>query len=67
MPSPNSDRFSVVNAWSNEVSDKWCTEDIAGSRAGDPGGPLSINFVNGFLGADVYLKGFLVQKGHGCG
>ena len=66
--SPVSDRFSIRDAWDTETpGTHWCTEDLQGAYAGDPGGPLHLNFVNGTFGADVYIEGYLVLKGHGCG
>ena len=68
VPNPGSDRFAIRDAWSTEApGTHWCTEDIQGSSAGGSGGPLRLDFVNGVFGADVYIKGWLVQKGHGCG
>lgn len=67
VPGPGSNRFSVIHAWTDEVPDKWCTQDRAGSSAGDPGGPLKLKFDSGSLGADVYISGFLVKPGYGCG
>ncbi len=68
VSNPASDRFVIRDAWSTEDPDThWCTEDVWGRRAGESGGPLRLDFVNGVFGADVYIKGYLVQKGHGCG
>ena len=66
LPGPGSDRFSIRDAWNTEAPDShWCTQDLQGTKAGDPGGPLSFDFEGGFVGADIYLDGWLVRKG--CG
>ena len=40
---------------------KWRTPNLPGVRAGEPGGPLCIDFRNGKFGADVFIHGYLRQ------
>ena len=35
------------------------TPDAEGAKRNTPGGPLHLNFENGFVGADFYLEGYL--------
>ena len=66
LPGPGSNRFSIKDAWNTEdPNSHWCTQDLQGAKPGDPGAPFDFDFEGGFIGADVYLSGYLVKKG--CG
>jgi hypothetical protein len=63
-PGPESASFEVNMAYtlfSPHPLARWATPNIPGARAGDAGGPLYLNFVNGVIGADVYIHGYLYQ------
>jgi hypothetical protein len=64
-PDPGSDVYSVDNAiaQASSLPDlRWYTPDIAGVAPGQVGGPLSLDFQNGTVGADVYISGYLFRK-----
>jgi hypothetical protein len=64
VPNSSSPRFSVSLAYALEWPHpfvRWLTPDLPGIPAGEPGGPLSIDFKNGYIGADVYIKGYLYR------
>ena len=56
--------FHVTNALAvaSPYPVPWYTPDRAGVPAGQPGGPLLLTFSNGYLGADVYIRGYLERK-----
>ena len=60
--SPN---YTIEDAYSAKWSNPgihFYTPDLKGVIAGQMGGPLWINFVNGRLGATVHLHGFLYRR-----
>lgn len=66
MPSSNSSRFSIYDAFAQndrgrEIGDHFYTPDLPGQEAGEVGGPLFINFINGGAGSvgHVYVHGYL--------
>jgi hypothetical protein len=64
VPDPASPNFSVSLAYALEwphPAVRWITPDLPGMHAGEPGGPLSIDFKNGRVGIDVYIKGYLYR------
>jgi hypothetical protein len=65
VPVSHSPNFTVQTAfaakWSNPGI-QFYTPDIPGVIAGQMGGPLWINFVNGRVGATVHLHGFLYRR-----
>jgi Ca2+-binding RTX toxin-like protein len=59
LPASNSANLSVDSAWTLANPTRLRTPDLPGVRAGQPGGPLYLNFVNGQPGADAYIDGYL--------
>ena len=61
MPSASSDKFQVEYAklWPFEREPFDYLASGNGGAPGAPGGPLLFNFASGWIGADVYLEGFL--------
>ena len=53
------DAFAFLSPFPNV---HWHTPDRPGAPAGTLGGPLVLTFQNGILGADVYIRGYLVRK-----
>lgn len=64
-PGPGSADFYVDRAYEFQSSDpgEWRTPGYPGVPAGQPGRPLYLNFVNGRIGADVYIHGYLQRLG----
>jgi len=63
VPSPNAQQFAVEDAYTgrwNYPGTHFYTP--LGKPAGEVAGPLYINFVNGRIGADIYLDGYLYRK-----
>ena len=63
VPSPNAPQFAVEDGYAT----RWDHPDVRfytplGEAAGKVAGPLYINFVNGRVGADVYLDGYLYRR-----
>lgn len=71
MPGPGSPEFTVRDGFAQNDrgypnGDHFYTPDIPGQAAGEVGGPLHLNFVNGGPGdngAEVYIYGYLYMKG----
>jgi Ca2+-binding RTX toxin-like protein len=64
VPSPGSADYSIELAYTLEWAHptiRWFTPRQPGVRAGQLGGPLYLNFVNGIVGADMYIDGYLVR------
>lgn len=63
VPNPSAPQYAIDDAvnftWPNPGI-HWYTP--LGEYAGKVGGPLYINFVNGVIGADVYLDGYLFRR-----
>jgi hypothetical protein len=70
IPSSSSSRFTIDDGFAQNDTgyprgDHFYTPDLPGQAAGEPGGPLYLNFVNGSgtnLGADAYISGYLYLK-----
>lgn len=67
MPSSSSPEFTVTEAYAQNDKgypngDHFFTPNLPGAAAGQVGGPLYVNFVNGAAGADAYIQGFLYLK-----
>jgi hypothetical protein len=65
VPVSHSPNYTVQDAFAAKWSNPgihFFTPDIPGVIAGQQGGPLWINFVNGRLGATVHLHGFLYRR-----
>ncbi len=70
MPGPGSADFTVTDGFAaNEagypVGDHFFTPNLPGARAGEVGGPLSVNFVGGSWdesGAEIFIDGYLYLK-----
>jgi len=65
VANPSSSEFDVSDAFallSPYPGVHWYTPDRPGVPAGELGGPLLLTFQNGYLGADVYIRGYLVRK-----
>ena len=63
VPSPNAPQFAVEDGFAT----RWGSPATRfytplGEAAGKVAGPLYINFVNGRVGADVYLDGYLYRR-----
>lgn len=63
LPASNSANLSVESAWTLANPTRLRTLDRPGVPAGQPGGPLYLNFVNGRIGADAYIDGYLTAGG----
>ncbi len=65
VPVSHSPNYSVQDAfaakWTNPGI-RFYTPDIPGVIAGQMGGPLWLNFVNGYVGVTVHLHGFLYRR-----
>ena len=64
-PDPGSADFTVDKAiaQASSLPDlRWFTPDLASVPAGQQGGPLYLDFENGTIGADVYIRGYLYRK-----
>lgn len=62
-------RYTITDAWARSNPDqRWCTPEppLRGASAGEPGGPLYLKFDNGFVGADIYISGYLVDPDRFC-
>jgi hypothetical protein len=63
-PASNSNRLSVESTWViAHPTEIWTALDDPRFAAGEPGGPMHINYENGRVGADVYLNGYLRKPG----
>ena len=65
VPGPGSADFDVRMGWSLESPYplvRYFTPRRPGVKAGEPGGPLYLNFENGRVGADVYIHGYLATE-----
>jgi hypothetical protein len=67
VPGPGSKEFTITDGFAqNEKGypngDHFYTPDLPGQAAGEEGGPLYLDFVNGKTGADIYIHGFLYLK-----
>jgi Ca2+-binding RTX toxin-like protein len=66
VPYHSSPNYAVDNAytfgWPYGTNITWNTPQKPGVPAGKDGGPLYLNFVNGYIGADMYIDGFLYRK-----
>jgi hypothetical protein len=63
VPGPGSADFSVESAYSTlPEPGHWVTPNLPGVRAGQPGGPLYLDFESGSIGADVYIRGYLLRR-----
>lgn len=60
-PGPNSPDYSVDRATAEGYPGKWYSAS-AGEPAGQPGGPFNLRFVNGTIGADIYIYGYLYAQ-----
>lgn len=65
VPGPQYADYSIYEAicllWPSPGV-RWYTPDRPGIGPGKEGGPLYLNFVNGIIGADMYIDGFLKRK-----
>lgn len=62
VPSAGSDQFQVAFAYLYGVSGLSYGVTQLTAPAGQPGGPLNLNFKSGRIGADVYIRGFLETR-----
>jgi len=69
LPSSNSADLHVFKSTvptENGATAEFFTPDLPGQKAGEPGGPLYLNFENGKrafdLGADAYIRGYLYVR-----
>lgn len=61
VPHDSAPQYAVEDAWTaGYLPTRWYTP--LGKGPGEVAGPLYINFVNGYIGADVYLDGYLYKK-----
>ncbi len=60
VPGPGKAEYFVNYAYT-AIPSPWNgrTPDVPGVRAGQPGGPLYLNFTSGRVGADVRIDGYL--------
>lgn len=64
MSGPERAEWMVADAWNKGDGNPvlhWQAADV-GIRPGELGGPLYLNFVNGILGADIYVHGYMYLK-----
>jgi len=64
MSGPEKAEWMVSDAWNKgdgEPVQHWQAADV-GVRAGELGGPLHLNFRNGVLGADIYVRGYMYLR-----
>ena len=54
-------RESVTNVFQAPFAYKGMTPDAQGTRAGEVGGPLHLDFRNGITGADVFIDGYFYK------
>jgi Ca2+-binding RTX toxin-like protein len=63
LPASNSADLTVDSAWTLANPTRLRSPGRPGVPAGRPGGPLYLNFVNGRIGADAYIDGYLAGMG----
>lgn len=67
VPNAGSAAYTITTAWNlvwpGSLNVQWNTPNYPGVPPGKEGGPLYLNYVNGWIGADVYIDGFLFRKG----
>jgi Ca2+-binding RTX toxin-like protein len=65
VPYHSSPNYSIDNAYTFAFkygpNIRFYTPDNPGVPAGKEGGPLYLNFVNGYIGADMYIDGFMYR------
>ena len=62
LPGDSSADYTVTNTYVTGNKADWGSPGEPGKRAGEVGGPLYLNFVNGSFGVDVYIHGYLFKK-----
>jgi RTX calcium-binding nonapeptide repeat (4 copies) len=59
LPASNSARLTVNRAFTLTKPQNLHADDDGRTPAGQPGGPVYMDFQNGYVGADIYFEGYL--------